>query len=398
MNLKIAVISDLHCHNKRKNGNLQDSYFLTDVNIPDNQNPIASFRDFIKEKHDKGEEVSVDILIMPGDITNKCDEEGFTKGWEVTKEIGALLNAKFIIPTIGNHDVDSRKLYSSDPFLMVKNLANDFPFTDTSKNDEFWKTGFVFIEDENFRILIVNSAFSHNSIKQAEHGYISQESLNCLDAELDALEKNKKKYNIAICHHHPIPHERHNLGTHDLIENGTELADLLGKYSFQIIIHGHKHDPLVRYASGGTNSPVVFSAGSFSAFKNLLLQGAYNTFHIITLEHEEKKDCVNHGKIKTWFFTPSKGWDSQVKNEYIDANVGFGCRTIITALANEIHQWFLSNTINNYEWNDFIPSFEMINYLLPNDKIKLGRFLKEKMINVYPSFPSEPEIISFKRT
>lgn len=397
MDLKIAVISDLHCHNKSLNGNTQDSYFLTDTIVPDNQNPLIAFREFIKENKDEGNELKVDVLIMPGDLTNKCDKEGFSKGWEITKEIGQLLNAKIIIPTIGNHDVDSRKIHSSDPFLLGKKISSDFPFQTVEMNEEFWKFGFIFLEDDDFRILVINSAHSHVTKEQAEHGFIDQKTLNLLEKRLEKLDEAKKKYNVAICHHHPIPHERHHLGTHDLIENGTELVDLLGRFDFQLVIHGHKHDPLVRYAPGGANSPVVFSAGSFSAFKNLLLQGAYNTFHIVTLEHELKKDCANHGKIETWFFTPSKGWDSKVKNEYIEPKVGFGCRTAIRNLATEIQTWFMRGSKDNYEWKEFITHFEMIEYLLPSDKIKLGRFLKELKVYVEYDFEYPPKVISFKR-
>jgi 3',5'-cyclic AMP phosphodiesterase CpdA len=398
MDLRIAVVSDLHCHNKNKNRNTKESYLLTDEAIPDNENPLLSFRQFIKDKKDDGDELTADILIIPGDITNKCDADGLVTGWKITKEIASLLKVKIIVSTLGNHDVYCKKSVGLDPYELTKSLLADFPFPDANLNKEFWEDGFTFLEESNCRILVINSTFNHSSEKDAVQGTIPQVKINLIEKKLQRLESDKKKYNIAICHHHPIPHERHYLGTHDLIENGTELVELLGKYDYQIIIHGHKHDPLIRYGPGGTNSPVVFSAGSFSAFKTLLLSGAYNTFHLVTIEHTVKRDCANHGKIDTWFFTPSKGWATHVINEYIESKVGFGCRTPLKQLANDIHQWFLNGTIDNYEWKEFIKNFEMVEYLLPNDKIKLNRFLKDLKISVENDFEFHtPSVISFKR-
>jgi predicted phosphodiesterase len=392
MNLKIAVISDLHCHRKSSNNNIQESYFLTDAVIPDNQNPLESFRHLIKKKN-----LTADILIMPGDITNKCDQDGFEYGWKIVKEVGSLLGVKFIIPTIGNHDVDSRKLFSSNPFNKIQNFSSDFPFDSELTNKTFWENGFVFFEGANFRVLVINSAYDHQTVAAAEHGNLDQTTLNEIEEQLKKLKAEAKEFNIAICHHHPIPHERHYLGTQDLMFNGTQLVEILGQYGYQMIIHGHKHDPMIRYSSGGANSPIVFSAGSFSAFKSLLLQGAYNTFHIINLDGTEKQDCENQGTVDTWFFTPSKGWDSDVNNEYFLPNIGFGCRTPLSQLAKRVYTWFNNGTIDNYDWNEFVTNFDMINHLLPNDKKKLGENLQGFKINVYPKFPLQPEIISFNR-
>lgn len=395
MELKIAVISDLHCHSKSKNKGLQESYLLTDQPIPDNQNPLKSLNHLISLESRKGSPIQADILIMPGDISNRCEPSGFNFGWDVVKEVCKLFQAKIIIPTIGNHDVDSRQTYSSNPIHPVSTFATDFPFLTSAQNSKFWSEGYIFIESEEYRILVVNSAHNHRTVAEAEHGSISQDLLNELEEELK--QKSPKQFNIAICHHHPIPHERHHLGTADLIYNGTQFVELLGQYNYQIIIHGHKHDPLIRYAPGGTTSPVIFSAGSFSAYKSLLLSGAYNTFHLITLESDEKAECENQGIIDTWFFTPSKGWDKNVQNEYFLSKIGFGCRTSLKQLTKSIKDWMHNQREDNFTWADFIPNFEMINYLLPVDRKALGSKLKSEGINVYPYFPTDPEVISLKR-
>ena len=233
---------------------------------------------------------------MLGDLTNKADLAGLNKGWDITKKIGQLLKVGCVIPNVGNHDVDSRKKLSSDPFRDIKSFATDFPFQDVAQKEQFWRDGFIIREEEHFRVLVINTVHSHTDADEAFHGLVSQEAINQIEESLNLIKDNK--LNIAICHHNPIEHSHYATGSKDFMYNGDELLSILDRYNFDLVIHGHKHDARIRYAPGGSNPPVVFSSGSFSAYSSLLLQGAYNTFHIITFDISESR--LGRGIIETW--------------------------------------------------------------------------------------------------
>ena len=389
MKLKIAIFSDFHCHNKANNNNVQESYLLTDVGVDLYQDPFKSFKHLIES----GVDLSSDILILPGDFTNKCDPDGLAYGWGIAKEIGALLSVKSILPNIGNHDVDSRKKRSQDPFNLIKSLADDFPFPEKSMNDKFWKQGYLIVENENYRVLIINSVHSHTNEEMATKGLIDQATLNQIEEELVSSSVNK--INIAVCHHNPIEHSHYNTGSKDFMHNGDELISILDKMNFDIIIHGHKHDPRIRYAQGGANSPTIFSAGSFSAFKNLLLQGANNTFHIITFECSASQ--IGKGTIETWFFVPTKGWKQNIKNHFFEPIIGFGEVVDIKFLSAKIHAWFTEQKENYIEWKEFLNTFNEIQFMIPSDIDKLKNELKNKGILISPIIINEPTFVQFKR-
>ena len=386
MQLRIGIISDLHCHNKLKCGR-QDSYILTDENAPLFQDPFKSFVKLISEK-----QLEADILIMPGDFGNRCDREGIAYGWDITKSIGKLLKVKDIIPNVGNHDVDSRKQQSDDPFDFIKNFSTDFPFADQDKNSFYRENGYLILEEADYRILVINSVHSHINADEAQHGLISQEAINDLEERYEKF--HDSKLNIAMVHHNPIEHSHFNTGSKDFMYNGDELITILDRFNFDLIIHGHKHDPRVRYSQGGGNSPVIFSAGSFSAYSTLLLQGGHNTFHIMTIEVNEHH--VARGIIETWFFIPTKGWKQEVNSNFIDSKIGFGAVVDLKVLSNQIAQWFEANPKTIIEWEDFIESFPDLQYIIPSDFEKLKKDLKSKHILISGKVPNEPTFVQFK--
>lgn len=387
MQLRIAIISDIHSHHK-PDKEPQRSYILTNVNSTTFQDPYKSFVHLIKTHP----EIKADILLMPGDFGDQSDEEGIAKGWEVTKSVAKLLDTDVIIPNIGNHDVDSRKKYNADPFYYIKSFASDFPFNTPEQNDFFWDKGYLIIEEAHYRILVVNSVHNHINETEADHGLISEDTLNELEEIFQGF--HDQKLNIAMCHHNPILHSRFGSKNKDLMYNGDQLLNILDNFNFDMVIHGHKHDPRILYSQGGANSPVIFSAGSFAAYSSQLLQGAYNTFHIITLEVTAHQ--IGKGTVETWFFVPTKGWKQEIRCEHIEPKIGFGEVVDLKRLANEILAWFRNNGIKFIEWDEFLKHFPVLVYIIPSDLMKLKKDLKTKHILVSPKLPNEPVFVQYK--
>jgi 3',5'-cyclic AMP phosphodiesterase CpdA len=391
MKLKIGIISDLHCHQLAKYPEeieyekthekfykKEESYIITDKPLPLYQDPYLSFKELIKKKQLKGLNLDVDLLIMPGDLGNKSCPEGIKKGWEITQEIGNLMKAKNIVSTIGNHDVDSRNIFGSNSFNFIKGIKPNFPSKDKKSNYEFWQKGYVIMEFDSYRILVINSVHSHTNKEQAEHGLFTDEALIGLEEELQDIRDSK--LGIAVCHHSPMEHSRIGSKNNDLMYNGDQLIPLLDLYNFEIIIHGHKHDPMLRYGGGGGDSSLVFSAGSFSAIKDILPPaGGANTFHIVELTIN--KNARSFGTIETWFFIPTKGWKNEFPNPYFKNKVGFGTRIDIKEKAQEILIWFQKSTRKQLLFlNEFLPNFDELNYLIPIDFDRLIYELGKKNI------------------
>lgn len=371
--IRIAIMSDLHCHHTYTDKS-EESYLVTDrLRTPANSHPVESLRRIITQH-----QLEVDTLLCPGDLTNKIDIQGFLTGWDFINEVAKELKAKKVIATLGNHDVDSRNSRNEDAFRIAKGIGRGFPFNDPTLETDFWSNGFCIVEDDYYRVLVINSVFYHNNEAEAIRGKIDDRQLESLKQKISQIPNNKIQ--IALCHHHPIQHERLMLGASDLMINGTNLIDLLNEYKFDILIHGHKHDPWIRYSGGVAKaSMVVFSAGSFSAKSTVLYTGAKNTFHIVDIYKE--KDCkeLSYGRITTWEFLPMGGWRlADSGSYYFPAITGFGSKQSIYELVDKTIQYF--NTLENkvIRWDKLIENVPNVEFLTPTEDLEFQSILQTK--------------------
>lgn len=380
-NLKLGVISDLHCH--PTNVNYKSETFLNCDLLRNNKgnHPVASLIELIDNN-----KITTDIVICPGDFSNKADIQGFISGWDFVLEIASKLNSNEIIATIGNHDIPSRDSEVLDIFSIAKGIGKDFPIKNELLAHEFWENGFCLIEESDFQILTINSVKFHSNQSEINRGRISDEQLLKIEQKLNSNSSDKIK--IALCHHHPIQHERLNLGSHDLMILGSELVELLNKYKFDLLIHGHKHDAWLRY-SAGSNSLPVFSSGSFSATNQLLFNDRRNTFHTIKISKESGMRA--RGIVETYEFYIGKGWQKSMGIQSLSFLTGFGTNTNTVLICDEIVN--IMETEKYIKWEDIQSKVREIFYLTHQEQILLETELFEKKIKVVPSFPGYPEYL-----
>lgn len=355
--LSIAVISDLHCKHSKTDNNV-DTWLLSDnMRKPVNQHPVQSLVNLIFE-----EEIKVDLLLCPGDISNKTDPQGLVTGWSFLEEIKDRLSANYLIATFGNHDVDSRGIFNKyDHLDMPRKLKDNFPFESNYAKKAYIADRFCFIDLEDTLIFNFNSVHSHTNTPAANESIITDDILESIKNELDKITKTYK-YKIAITHHHPIKHS--NVGfkykDSDFIEKGEKLIEILDSFNFQIFIHGHKHEPkLTNY-----NGIPVFASGSLSSIMNLHETGSKNNFHIIKLKPNDKR-----GIIKSWDFTYGIGWSparSKIKSE-----IGFGYKGDIIDYSNKIKYFFESKGLERMNNIDFLLEFPDFKYYSPDEQDKL---------------------------
>lgn len=377
-------MSDLHCYHPKDDKWPIDSYLTSNkLRSPSKDHPIQALLEILPSIVDS----KIDYLLCPGDVANRADQQGFIDGWGFVLEIGQALKVDEIISTLGNHDVDSRHIGSTDIYTIAKGIKKGFPINEVSLCNEFWANGFTFVEKENVRILVINSVFFHHTQSEIDKGKVDPTQLEAIEKYLSNLNDDKLK--LALCHHHPLPHERFKLGSGDVIVGGNELIDLLNKYKFDLLIHGHKHDPWLRYAPGSGSSVPIFSAGSFSATTNQILNGKRNTFHLVTLT---KTENASYGKIKTWEYLPNIGWKlADSGDDGFPVHSGFGFKGKIVDLINDTDRVITKDFM---DWEKFIKEVPEVEFLTPDECIEFRNSLEIRFnIITHPPLPNRPKII-----
>lgn len=380
-NIKMGIISDLHCH--PSNVSYGSETFLKSDLLRNNKgnHPVEALLELIDSQT-----ICTDLVICPGDFSNKADVQGFISGWNFVLEIAKKLNSKEIIATVGNHDVPSRDPKVTDIFETAKGIGNNFPMKDKDLVKDFWNDGFCLFEQDDFQILVINTVKFHNNESEINRGKISKEQLDNIEEKLTKSATEKIK--IALCHHHPIQHERLGLGSHDLMILGNELVDLLNKKKFDLLIHGHKHDAWLRYSSGSNSLP-VFSSGSFSATGHILFNDRKNTFHTIQINKKEGERAK--GIIETYEFYIGSGWQKSLGQQSLPFSIGFGLDNKIDIILNEIILFLDKKP--HVEWETVILAINDILYLTQDEQLELEANLLRKNIKVVPSYPSCPQYL-----
>src|ERR1039457_5481428 len=168
MEIQIAIASDLHCHHSSQEP--AESLLISDLDrVPASQHPIESLLERIR-----ADALTADFLVAPGDLANRADRQGLISGWSFLQEVGSALGVKGIITTIGNHDVLLHET-TVDAFQLAKRLRPLFPSPEQKQTDEFWANGFYIRQQDDVRVLVLNSAASHTNKTLAKRGHITDQ-------------------------------------------------------------------------------------------------------------------------------------------------------------------------------------------------------------------------------
>jgi predicted phosphodiesterase len=383
-------MSDLHCHASTVAP--AETLLLTDgLRVPVNQHPIGALLKLIE---DSNGEIQADVLLVAGDWVNKISKQGMCSVWPMVKEVATKLGASLVSGTIGNHDVDSRRLHEefSNPFHIAKTAHGDFPILSLEEREQFWNVGYCVLGHKDLRILIVNSV--HDDEHNVDHGGIATEVINRIKEDLEG--SDHKQFQVAIMHHHPHLHEDHYLGTYDVMENGSLLLQLLEDNKFDLVIHGHKHYPKISYAAGSRESVSVMAAGSFSAsLSGHVATITRNLFHIIEMDDKEIIDCGKHGIIKSWQFSSDDGWvKSMATAAGISHESGYGCRMLPKKLAEDMIQQYASRSDGQIlmPWAEMLAKVPILRYMTPGQQQALSLELKTLNYQTEPELPKCPVV------
>lgn len=392
--LKIAVVSDLHFCNQRAVGSGSELSHIVIQRIEEEngKNPWADLHDLVR-----GESLSADLLLCPGDITTHAAHNPLKLAWRGLIGLGEKLKANVTACATGNHDVCSRYQDDKDNpihaldnphdlFENLKLLKPDYPLfihgEESTCHDgrqrrvNYFGADFVIHEDDKVRLVVFNSCARHVTESTTyERGSIAKSALAELEIQLQQM--TEPKINLFLCHHHPIVHTQGGVGSYDFILRGDELLQKLEAHGDWIIIHGHKHDGKIRYAPTGSpgSAPVVFSAASMGALLSTEELNRYrNQFYLIDIELPES-GCPQ-GTAQIWNWHVGRGWSRAIDMKAgLTDGVGFGERAHPDVLAQMVADRLAGNTLS---WKELVAEVAPLRFLTPDALEKLVQSLERK--------------------
>lgn len=402
----IAILSDPHFCERNPSGIGSEHSHIVIDSLSGGRDPLWShLKRLIRD-----DGIVTDLLLCPGDITTHANPCALTSAWEELVELGVLLKVNAVAVATGNHDVMTRAKVDSnntirdledvlDPFEALRLLDPVYPLHlskdpaheafHRQKRIEYFGADFVIYETSVYRLVVFNSCSRHTTEAASyERGLIASSTLKELKLRLD--ECGERKINFLLCHHHPIPHDEQALGLYDLMKNGDALLRHLSEHGDWIVLHGHKHHGRISYASGGAQTPVVFSAASVGAVLPVTSSlGLRNQFYILKVKLGT--NGAPKGTLRAWNWVPDSGWlENHNPKDGLASGCGFGERRHPDELAQEIAQ--LSNG-NEMEWDSVRERLAWIDYLTPHDLAKVLRTLRAKHGISWISKPNSEEIL-----
>lgn len=162
------------------------------------------------------------------------------------------------------------------------------------------------VDSPEFIVFVLNSSLFCGPEQSLPHGKLGKTQYNWIEDKLNYYHSDKRN-KIILMHHHPIVYT-YPIPEWDTsaIEEGSSLAALAGNLDVSLIIHGHRHHPIVKTVKENSwNNEVTFlCAGSMSVNSNHLSNGDIpNTMHVL-----EFLDDRGTYKLYNYEYNGVEGW------------------------------------------------------------------------------------------
>lgn len=390
--LDLLIVSDLHAHSGDPNLGNAPSFLSTNALYSD-LNPIAKIPDLLKQ-----EGLAADWIISPGDLGDKAVPEAQKFAWDQLSNLATEMKAKHLIGTTGNHDLDSRRAYPEfDPKGALQLLTPAFPLqmdcfasNDGVYADRFWSRNFVVVPFSDFdcTLVIVNSCAFHGysagpGDKASDEHTRGKLSSLTREAIYEAIKNVGTRLNIVLVHHHPIKLPFVEDGN-SLMIGGTELIEALKLTERQwLIVHGHQHVPHLTYSDSDPFAPVVLSSGSVAA-RTFAMRGTHprNQIHHISipLSKMEGGGAELFGRVLTWSWINTSGWQRAHPDAGIPYQSGFGYRFDVTKMRDDIVQ--MVKTTNLLDWKAVVAQYPKLSFVVPKHLSNLLSMIEKKNVAI----------------
>lgn len=335
-NLRIALISDLHVGRENRGLDMCPHILEPDEITGRNQDYVATFEtqagDFLKNG-------PIDILCVTGDISNRAHADEFVFADRAIRRIAAVLSvsddAIYFVP--GNHDIhwpvmglQPTSFWSTYRYapLFQEGLTFQRRVLAGSTGAMDKAPYFVAWHDRKVIVIGINSAAFDGPESQLHGGLIRQETVDAIDLYLATLPRDPLQVRMCLLHHHPIQYSERVPDSVDpsIAVNSENLLRVLTNHSFDLVLHGHKHQPRLKTHLISNGHPYVsLCAGSFSAVLHpLYFDGCSNLFHVVNIRGRDNSSQGIKGTVQSWTHVASGKWEASNQHRGIPAIEAFG--------------------------------------------------------------------------
>ncbi|MCV2356614.1 metallophosphoesterase [Paucibacter sp. B2R-40] len=376
--LKIGLLSDLHAF-KPENGKPSISHLPANP-VGSNPDPFGDLENIIASDPS----LKCDLLICPGDICDRADYHGFDYAWKRLNALKARLEAKALIATCGNHDLDSRITFDPDdpdPKGALQTITPQFPFDDDGDTNHYWAKNFVVLTPlDGVRVVVLNtSAFHGSKTDEQQHGRVSRRTIEAIVKKLKD-DPHSYRINLLVCHHHLRPLRGYGTTTDtEFVKKGGELLEAICPLTDLpwIVLHGHRHQHNIEFST----SPgyLIVGASSFSMPNS----GYLNQYHSLEICVDSGSSYPLAGTISTLSWATGQGWHQRRAHPGTDEGFpplcGFGYSGSMENLCIQIE----TSIGDTYKfWNELAQDISGLRFLTPISQDKLLRELGKRRISV----------------
>jgi DNA repair exonuclease SbcCD nuclease subunit len=232
LSFRFAIASDLHIALPHTVPDHATRFHRTELSIPIFEQVLEYFS-----------QLDLDFLLIPGDLTQDGEPENHQ--W-LSNRLADLPYPVYVVP--GNHDFLERD--GCDRSI----AAAEFPrlyakFGYGERKQLYYSCTPV----PGVRLIGLNSIFFDEQGQQLHAGRLDNEQLTWLT---DTLEMATGDLVMVMVHHNVIEHlpgqSRSSLGRRYMLENASDLIEILQRHGVQLIFTGHLH---VQDVASVTNSP-----------------------------------------------------------------------------------------------------------------------------------------------
>jgi hypothetical protein len=160
-------------------------------------------------------------------------------------------------------------------------------------------------------------------------GKISDDHLVALGNLLADLELPDTSAKLFLLHHHPVSYSNPTAGQPDFsqLANAEQLFNILCQHQFDLVVHGHTHQPRFRPHALDAAQPIgILASGSLSLALPRAWEGSVsNQFHLLEVHGRDPTTRYLQGIVRSWAYFCGPGWvQSSRERDGIAANEPFG--------------------------------------------------------------------------
>jgi len=274
LNYRFAIISDPHVGVPQTIADNPNRFHLIELSIPVLE---AAFQHL--------EQLNIDFLLMPGDLTQDGEKENHR--W-LQQRLKALPFPVYVIP--GNHDVPF--FTECEEFIGLQDFPRIYEKFGYSHGEIPYYSQEI---QPGLQLIGLNSNQFDEDGRQL--GRMDRDQLNWLDTTLGQI---KDKLVMVMIHHNVIEHlpgqSDHHLGRRYMLDNANQLKQILSQHGVKLIFTGHLHVQDVAHENGITE----ITTGSTVSYPH--------PYRILDLQYENPESIkltISSHKIRT-----VPGWDN----------------------------------------------------------------------------------------